>query len=201
MQIGAAKAGGVSYLTFPCGFSVVIPGRPSARLSHYLKLINGWGLLRFSILKETPTTPNLYPCVQSWTSSFDLLLWPCTSMKKCWVMRRASTFLWRLSPFLFKLRFLAWRKNSGIQHQRRESNHSASVWMVVRAFSNRVARKRRPEVANGPHLGAQSPIPCNRSTSRDYWTMEVSPKSAQRPGRPSIHVHLLCLFPDCQAGL
>jgi hypothetical protein len=66
MQKGAVKAGGVLYLTFPCGFSVVIPGKPSARFSHYLKLIDGRRLLRFSILKETPTAPEAFlaPCVQ-----------------------------------------------------------------------------------------------------------------------------------------
>ena len=61
MQKGEAKAGGVLYLTFTCGSSVVIPGEPSARLTHHLKLIIGRRLLRFSILKETPTAPNPYP--------------------------------------------------------------------------------------------------------------------------------------------
>jgi hypothetical protein len=36
---------------------MVIPGKPSARLSHHLKLIAGHRLLRFSILKETPHAP------------------------------------------------------------------------------------------------------------------------------------------------
>jgi hypothetical protein len=36
----------------PC---MAIPGKPSARLTHYLRLITGQRLLRFSILKETPT--------------------------------------------------------------------------------------------------------------------------------------------------
>jgi hypothetical protein len=34
---------------------MVIPGKPSARLTHYVKLITGQRLLRFSILKGTPT--------------------------------------------------------------------------------------------------------------------------------------------------
>jgi hypothetical protein len=36
---------------------MAIPGKPSARLTHDLKLITGQRLLRFSILKETPLTP------------------------------------------------------------------------------------------------------------------------------------------------
>ena len=57
MQKGAAKAGGALYLTFSCGFSVVIPGKPSARLNRNLTLIIGRRLLRFSILKEPPMAP------------------------------------------------------------------------------------------------------------------------------------------------
>jgi hypothetical protein len=36
---------------------MAIPGNPSARLTLYLKLIMGQRILRFSILKETPTAP------------------------------------------------------------------------------------------------------------------------------------------------
>jgi hypothetical protein len=36
---------------------MAIPGNPSARLTQHLKLITGRRLLRFSILKETPTAP------------------------------------------------------------------------------------------------------------------------------------------------
>jgi hypothetical protein len=36
---------------------MAIPEKPSARLTHHLRLITGQRLLRFSILKETPTTP------------------------------------------------------------------------------------------------------------------------------------------------
>jgi hypothetical protein len=36
---------------------MAIPRKPSARLTHYLKLITGQRLLRFSILKETSVTP------------------------------------------------------------------------------------------------------------------------------------------------
>jgi hypothetical protein len=36
---------------------MVIPGKPSARLTHDLKLIIGKRLLRFLILKETPMAP------------------------------------------------------------------------------------------------------------------------------------------------
>jgi hypothetical protein len=36
---------------------MAIPGKPSARLTHYLELVTGQRLLRFSILKETPLTP------------------------------------------------------------------------------------------------------------------------------------------------
>jgi hypothetical protein len=36
---------------------MVIPGKPSARLSHHLKLITGHRLLRFSILKEASHAP------------------------------------------------------------------------------------------------------------------------------------------------
>jgi hypothetical protein len=34
---------------------MAVPGKPSARLSHDLKLITGQRFLRFSILKETST--------------------------------------------------------------------------------------------------------------------------------------------------
>jgi hypothetical protein len=34
---------------------MAIPRKPSARLTQYVKLITGQRLLRFSILKETPT--------------------------------------------------------------------------------------------------------------------------------------------------
>jgi hypothetical protein len=34
---------------------MAIPGKPSARLTHHLELIIGQRVLRFSILKETPT--------------------------------------------------------------------------------------------------------------------------------------------------
>jgi hypothetical protein len=34
---------------------MAIPGKPSARLTHHLKLVTGQRFLRFSILKETPT--------------------------------------------------------------------------------------------------------------------------------------------------
>ena len=61
MQKGAAKAGGALFLTFSCGPSVVIPGRPSARLNHDLELNTGRRLLRFSILKGTPTAPQAFP--------------------------------------------------------------------------------------------------------------------------------------------
>jgi hypothetical protein len=36
---------------------MAIPGKPSARLTHHLKLIIGQRFLRFSILKETPMAP------------------------------------------------------------------------------------------------------------------------------------------------
>jgi hypothetical protein len=36
---------------------MVIPGKPSARLTRHLKVISGQRLLRFSILKETPMAP------------------------------------------------------------------------------------------------------------------------------------------------
>jgi hypothetical protein len=36
---------------------MAILGKPSARLTRDLKLINGQRSLRFSILKETPTAP------------------------------------------------------------------------------------------------------------------------------------------------
>jgi hypothetical protein len=47
---------------WPC---MAIPGKPSARLTHNLKLITGQRCLRFSILKETPTAPqaSLVPLV------------------------------------------------------------------------------------------------------------------------------------------
>jgi hypothetical protein len=63
MQIRGSKAGGALRLSLPCKSSVVIPGSPSARLNHCLKLNTGqwqtndvcW-LLRFSVLRETPMT-------------------------------------------------------------------------------------------------------------------------------------------------
>jgi hypothetical protein len=36
---------------------MAVPGNPSARLTHHLKLITGQRFLRFSILKETPMAP------------------------------------------------------------------------------------------------------------------------------------------------
>ena len=66
MQIEGGKAGGMLHVTFPCGPSVVIPGKLSARLTHDLKLNTGHLLLRFSILKGTPAAPQAFlaPCVQ-----------------------------------------------------------------------------------------------------------------------------------------
>jgi hypothetical protein len=45
---------------------VAIPGKPSARLTHYLTLIAGQRFLRFSIFKETPAAPQAFKvsCVQ-----------------------------------------------------------------------------------------------------------------------------------------
>jgi hypothetical protein len=63
MQIRGSKAdqrrplaGGALRLSLPCKSSVVIPGSPSARLTHCLKLNTGQWLLRFSVLRETPMT-------------------------------------------------------------------------------------------------------------------------------------------------
>ena len=57
------KAGGALCLSSPCKSSVVIPGRPSARLTpllrgliRCLKLNTGQWLLRFSVLRETHMT-------------------------------------------------------------------------------------------------------------------------------------------------
>jgi hypothetical protein len=41
IQKGGSKAGGALCLSFPFKFSVVIPGSPSARLTHALKLNTG----------------------------------------------------------------------------------------------------------------------------------------------------------------
>jgi hypothetical protein len=41
----------------PC---VAIPGKPSARLNHDVRLITGQRFLRFSILKETPMAPIVF---------------------------------------------------------------------------------------------------------------------------------------------
>ena len=59
MQIRGSKAGGALRLSLPCKSSVVIPGSPSARLTRCLKLNTGQWLLRFSVLRETPTTSTL----------------------------------------------------------------------------------------------------------------------------------------------
>jgi hypothetical protein len=48
IQKGGSKAGGALCPSFPCMSSVVIPGSPSARLTHDLKLNTGQRLLRFS---------------------------------------------------------------------------------------------------------------------------------------------------------
>jgi hypothetical protein len=63
MQIRGSQAGGALRLSLPCKSSVVIPGSPSARqrtslvrLNRGLKLNTGQWLLRFSVLRETPTT-------------------------------------------------------------------------------------------------------------------------------------------------
>jgi hypothetical protein len=48
IEKGGSKAGGALHLSFPCKSSVVIPGTPSARLNHDLKLNTGQRLLRFS---------------------------------------------------------------------------------------------------------------------------------------------------------
>jgi hypothetical protein len=39
---------------------MAIPGKPSARLAHHLKLATRQRFLRFSILKETPTAPQAF---------------------------------------------------------------------------------------------------------------------------------------------
>jgi hypothetical protein len=59
MQIGGSQAGGALRLSLPCKSSVVIPGSPSARLTHCLKLNTGHWLLRFSVLRETPMPSTL----------------------------------------------------------------------------------------------------------------------------------------------
>ena len=48
IQEKGGKAGGALRLSFPCKSSVVIPGNPSARLNHDLKLNTGQRFLRFS---------------------------------------------------------------------------------------------------------------------------------------------------------
>ena len=64
MQTGGSKAGGALRLSSPCKSSVVIPGSPSARLTHCLELNIGQWLLRFSVLRETPMTSTLSTAVQ-----------------------------------------------------------------------------------------------------------------------------------------
>jgi hypothetical protein len=58
MQKGSSEGGRRGYISHthfrPC---MAICGKPSARLTHYLKLITGQRSLRFSILKETLTAP------------------------------------------------------------------------------------------------------------------------------------------------
>jgi hypothetical protein len=59
MQKGGSEGGRRGLISHSHASSwMAIPGRPSARLTRYLKLIIGQGLLRFSILKETPTAPH-----------------------------------------------------------------------------------------------------------------------------------------------
>jgi hypothetical protein len=58
LQKGGSEGGRRGHISHfhvsPC---MVIPGKPSARLTRYLKLITGQRILRFSILRETPTAP------------------------------------------------------------------------------------------------------------------------------------------------
>ena len=66
-------AGGAFRLSFPCKSSVVIPGTPSARLTHGLKLNTGQRLLRFSYEREPhgPSDISNTPCVT-------VFMKPCT---------------------------------------------------------------------------------------------------------------------------
>jgi hypothetical protein len=62
MQKGGSEGGWRGLISHshirPC---MVIPGKPSARLTHDLTLITGQRFVRFSILKETPTAPQPPP--------------------------------------------------------------------------------------------------------------------------------------------
>jgi hypothetical protein len=56
MLKGGSEGGRRGYISHthirPC---MAIPGKPSARLTHHLKLVTRQRFLRFSILKATPT--------------------------------------------------------------------------------------------------------------------------------------------------
>jgi hypothetical protein len=58
MQEAGSEGGRRGYIshthTPPC---VAIPGKPSARLTHHLRLVTRQRFLRYSILKETPVAP------------------------------------------------------------------------------------------------------------------------------------------------
>jgi hypothetical protein len=58
VQKGGSEGGRRGFISHSHAWPwMAIPGKPSARLIHRLKLIVGQRFLRFSILKETPMAP------------------------------------------------------------------------------------------------------------------------------------------------
>ncbi len=61
MQKGGSEGGRRSFISHShARIWMAIPGKPSARLTHDLKLVTRQRFLRFSILKETPTIPQAF---------------------------------------------------------------------------------------------------------------------------------------------
>jgi hypothetical protein len=61
MQKGGSEGGRRGFISRSHAWSwMVIPGKPSARLTQHLKLVTRQRFLHFSILKETPAAPQAF---------------------------------------------------------------------------------------------------------------------------------------------
>jgi hypothetical protein len=61
MQKGGSEGGRRGLISHSHAWPwMAIPGKPSARLAHHLKLVTRRCFLRFSILKETPAAPQAF---------------------------------------------------------------------------------------------------------------------------------------------
>jgi hypothetical protein len=61
MQKGSSEGGRRDLISHSHAWIwMAVPGKPSARLTYHLKLVTRQRFLRFSILKETPATPQAF---------------------------------------------------------------------------------------------------------------------------------------------